>query len=481
MSEINNEVQEFYDTLADLVCKYQAAYNKEDKALYTEIFKQIYTLSYPYISVFVDKKRYTADEKDDVMQEIFIKVYQSLPNVKNPQYFYKVIQKICCSVISEMYSKSEQGKIDKYNKTTSENETHYSIAYYDLSASTDLEQNEDNVIKGTDIAMADYLQIPENIMESKDMVQYLYESVRGKLTEKQFAALILSTQGQKTHAEIADEINVPTRTVQRYCKHALSVLKETVLSIEKKQGITLHKVAVAPFIAGLIFAYARTQEVSAAEISMHYETFQAVAAGSASVAGVAAVSGVAKAGAGIAKTTAVGGAKSPVVKSAGMILSKKIAIGAVCAAVGGTSIGAVAYYKSRPATLTDNWYMLLYVGDDTENNYEQYQTFDGEWCVKDVHLNDADLSMYISTDDGATFKEYKVPLIEGCIVYTKEDTSNTTPVTHITSDEFNEYMDEQKDAIGQNVRVVVWQNGAVEVALYAKNIENKNCGDTTTE
>lgn len=478
MSKINNEVQEFYDTLAELVCKYQDAYNKEDKTLCAEIFKQIYTLSYPYISAFVDKKRYTSDEKDDVMQEIFIRVYQSLPNIKNPQYFYNVIQKICCSVISEMYSNSEQGKIDEYNKNMLEDEMHYSIVCYGLSASADLEQNEDSVIKESDIVMADYLQIPENIMESKDMVQYLYESVRGKLTEKQFAVLILSTQGQKTQAEIANEINVPTSTVQRYCKQALSVLKEIVLSIEKKQGITLHKVAAAPFIAGLIFAYARTQEVSAAEISMHYETFQAVAAGSASVAGAAAVSGAAKAGVGIAKTTAVGGAKSSVVKSAGTVLSKKIAIGAVCAAVGGASIGAVAYYKSRPATLTDNWYMLLYVGDDAENNYEQYQTFDGEWCVKDVHLNDDDLSMYISTDDGATFKEYKVPLIEGCIVYTKEDTSNATPVTHITSDEFNKYMDEQKDAIGQNIRVVVWENGAVEVALYKNNIENKSCGNT---
>ena len=476
MSKINNEVQEFYDTLAELVCKYQDAYNKEEKTLCAEIFKQIYTLSYPYISAFVDKKRYTSDEKDDVMQEIFIRVYQSLPNIKNPQYFYNVIQKICCSVISEMYEKSEQGRVDRFNKKAAEENIHYSIGYYDMSMPAGHEQNESSVIKESDLA--DFLQIPENIMESKDMVQYLYESVRGKLTEKQFAALILSTQEEKTHAEIANEINVPASTVQRYCKQALSVLKETVLSIEKKQGITLHKVAAAPFIAGLIFAYARTQEVSAAEISIHYETFKAVAAGSASVAGAAAVSGAAKTGVGIAKTTVIGGAKSSVVKSAGMALSKKIAIGAVCAAVGGTSIGAVAYYKSRPATLTDNWYMLLYVGDDAENNYEQYQTFDGEWCVKDVHLNDDDLSMYISTDDGATFKEYKVPLIEGCIVYTKEDTSNTTPVTHITSDEFNKYMDEQKDAIGQNIRVVVWENDAVEVALYKNNIENKNCGNT---
>lgn len=475
MSKINNEVQEFYNTLAGLVCKYQDAYNKEEKTLCAEIFKQIYTLSYPYISAFVDKKRYTSDEKDDVMQEIFIRIYQSLPNIKNPQYFYNVIQKICCSVISEMYSNSEQGKIDEYNKNMLEDEIHYSIVCYGLSASADLEQNEDNVIKESDIVMTDYLHIPENIMESKDMVQYLYESVRGKLTEKQFAALILSTQGEKTHAEIATEINVPASTVQRYCKQALSVLKETVLSIEKKQGITLHKVAAAPFIAGLVYAYARTQEVSAAEISKHYETFQAVTAGSASAA---AISGVAKAGTGIAKATAVGSAKGSTVKSAGMVLSKKIAIGAVCAAVGGASVGAVAYYKSRPATLTDNWYMLLYVGDNTESNYEQYQSFDGEWCAKDVHLTDEDLSMYVSTDEGATFKEYKVPLIDGCIVYTKEDTSNTTPVTHITSDEFNKYMDEQKDAIGQNIRVVVWENGAVEVALYKNNIENKSCGNT---
>lgn len=473
MSKINNEVQEFYDTLAELVCKYQDAYNKEEKTLCAEIFKQIYTLSYPYISAFVDKKRYTSDEKDDVMQEIFIKVYQNLPNVKNPQYFYKVIQKICCSVISEMYEKSEQGRVDRFNKKAAEKNVHYSIGYYDMSMPADHEQNESAVIKESDFA--DFLQIPENIMESKDMVQYLYESVRGKLTEKQFAALILSTQGEKTHAEIANEINVPASTVQRYCKQALSVLKETVLSIEKKQGITLHKVAAAPFIAGLVYAYARTQEVSAAEISKHYEIFQAVTAGSASAA---AISGVAKAGTGIAKATAVGSAKGSTVKSAGMVLSKKIAIGAVCAAVGGASVGAVAYYKSRPATLTDNWYMLLYVGDNTESNYEQYQSFDGEWCAKDVHLTDEDLSMYVSTDEGATFKEYKVPLIDGCIVYTKEDTSNTTPVTHITSDEFNKYMDEQKDAIGQNIRVVVWENGAVEVALYKNNIENKSCGNT---
>lgn len=473
MSKINNEVQEFYDTLAKLVCEYQNAYNKEEKTLCAEIFKQIYTLSYPYISAFVDKKRYTSDEKDDVMQEIFIRVYQNLPNVKNPQYFYKVIQKICCSVISEIYEKSEQGRVDRFNKKAAEKNVHYSIGYYDMSMPVDHEQNESAVIKESDFA--DFLQIPENIMESKDMVQYLYESVRGKLTEKQFAALILSTQGEKTHAEIATEINVPASTVQRYCKQALSVLKETVLSIEKKQGITLHKVAAAPFIAGLVYAYARTQEVSAAEISKHYETFQAVTAGSASAA---AISGVAKAGTGIAKATAVGSAKGSTVKSAGMVLSKKIAIGAVCAAVGGASVGAVAYYKSRPATLTDNWYMLLYVGDNTESNYEQYQSFDGEWCAKDVHLTDEDLSMYVSTDEGATFKEYKVPLIDGCIVYTKEDTSNTTPVTHITSDEFNKYMDEQKDAIGQNIRVVVWENGAVEVALYKNNIENKSCGNT---
>ena len=153
------------------------------------------------------------------------------------------------------------------------------------------------------------MALPEDAMTNKDTQRILGEML-DELPPMQKTVMIKYFFNQMKIREIAQELEISEGTVKSYKAKATNAMKEKVLALQKKTGVTLRTMPLAPFMLLIIRQHlqnaAAAAAVGAAAHSATSGTAQTTAGATAGTAAKATVGSTAKAAAGTAaKVTAV--------------------------------------------------------------------------------------------------------------------------------------------------------------------------------
>ena len=275
------------DVIIELVRKVKKGDNVAFTDLYNETYKYLHTC---VIHIVKDE-----DVAQDMLQDTYVEIYKNIGQLKDDAGFLGWASTIANRKCFAYLKKNKDVLVDEQID--------------DEGNSTDYFEN-----------IADDEEfIPENIFDNIEKINII-RGIIDELTDVQRACVIGYYYNEQKQDQIADELGIPVNTVKSHLNRAKSKIKEAVGDIEKKQGIKL--LSVIPFMVAL---FGFETKAYAAEC--------VVPAMSASVDGVVATKGTISTGTATVKATGT------TVKSAGMALKTKIAIGAVVGALG---IGAVA-------------------------------------------------------------------------------------------------------------------------------------------
>lgn len=149
----------------------------------------------------------------DIVQEAFLKAYESLPNLRNKDQFYPWIKRIA---INESLMKIDRNKrfVDMYNEDQDEDD-------YFFNSITD-EKN------------------PEKELLDEEIRRYVKKYV-DSLPSKLRTVIILREVEDMSYEEIADILKIPIGTVRSRLFNARQIIKERLI----KQGLAdgLYKVS----------------------------------------------------------------------------------------------------------------------------------------------------------------------------------------------------------------------------------------------
>lgn len=503
--KISEEQQELYDCLAEWAFSYQQGDQRAFANIYNATFRHVFT--------YVKLHEIPENEREDLVQDIYITVAQNLATLKEPQAFFKWLMRITANKVVDYFRK---------NKKRLETEVFETEKQDDASGAEEQLYRQQSSKERTEDEM---ISVPENILDNKETQKILFSLVKDSLKPIQVEIIYLRCYNEKTFKEIAEELGVPESTVKTQFRRSLDKIQTAILKMEKEQEIRLHSVGVIPFVAGMLFVYANAKEASAAEISAIYAGIQSHIGASGSViaqsAKVATSTIIQK-----ASTTTAGA----VIKTAGLTLGKKVLIGIVCAAVAAGGAGVAVHhtqgnqvkkaeyvgnesatteekqivnnkYEDQYTVFPDGSYAFLYVGKNAQSNFKRYHTTDDDKCVEYIHVNEKDMTIRISENQGKTFEEYHMPLVLdsksgiGPTYMVKVDDETALPQLYkvisgesniisyktspqkLSNTELNEYVNYNNDMAGWIVHVVIVDNGWVEEVSLYKNIEGDQSGD----
>lgn len=315
--KISEEQQELYDSLAQWVVAYQQGDSSAFDNIYHTTFRHVFT--------YVKLHEIPENEREDLVQDIYITAAQNLGRLKEPQAFYKWLMRITANKVVDYFRK---------NKKRLEAEV------FEAEKQDDAPGAEEQLYRqksSQERAEDEMISVPEKILDNKETQKILFSLVRDSLKPMQTEILYLRCYGEKSFKEIAEELGVPESTVKTQFRRSLDKVQTAILKTEKEQGIRLHSVGIIPFVAGMFFVYAGAQEASAAEAGAVYAGIQSQLSSSASAAGSsAAATGNAAKG----TSTATGVAA----KTAGLAIGKKVLIAVLCAAVAAGGAGAAIHH-----------------------------------------------------------------------------------------------------------------------------------------
>ncbi len=153
------------------------------------------------------------DFAQDIVQEAFLKAYESLPNLRNKEQFYPWLKRIA---INESLMKLERNKryVDMYDEEQEEDD-------YFFNTITD-EKN------------------PEKELLDEELRKYVRRYV-DSLPSKLRTVIILREVEDMSYEEIAEMLNIPIGTVRSRLFNARQIIKERLI----RQGLAdgLYKVS----------------------------------------------------------------------------------------------------------------------------------------------------------------------------------------------------------------------------------------------
>ena len=250
------------EKLSSLVCAVQQGDSQAANDLYTETYQGLY---YHILKTVNDPEL-----AQDLLQETFIEIYQTIGNLKEPAAFLKWSRQIA------------------YHKCT---------AYNRKTKDIIVDENEDGLSIFDTIEEERTEFIPDEALDKEDLKQTVH-AMLAELPMEQRSAIMLRYFDEISVKEIAEIQGVTEGTVKSRLNYGRKALQKSVEEYEKKNGIKLRCAGVIPLLLWL-FAY----EAS-------------TAAGSASVAAGATAPVVAKG-----------------VKAAGKFSIKKLIVGITAATV----------------------------------------------------------------------------------------------------------------------------------------------------
>lgn len=276
---------------------------KEYKEGNKEAFSDIYEESNRYVYACIYKVLAGNDNAqdliNDVMQDTYIEISQSIGQLENPDKFLSWAGMIATRKCYAIVAKNKK---------------------YVLN-------NEDETF---DDIPDDYSLIPEEVMDNKEKLNIIRDIIDKELTPMQKICVVAYYYNEQKQGDIAKELNIPENTVKTNLSRAKQKIKEAVLTIEKKEGTKLY--SFAPFML-LLFRNEIMEAVVPGAVTESILGASGVSVGAGSVSSIAkgvevAAKGAKVAGAG-AKAASVG------MSAKAIVISILVGIGAVGAIGGG--------------------------------------------------------------------------------------------------------------------------------------------------
>ena len=257
-------------------------YNTFQKDLYFHIYKTVDDASLA----------------EDLLQETFMEIFLKIKDLKEPAAFVTWSRQIAYSKGTAYFRKTHEILVD-------EDEDGHSI--FDT-----LEEDREEFIPG-------------EALDKEDLKQAIQQII-SQLPGEQRSAILLHYFDELSIKDIAEIQGVTEGTVKSRLNYGRKAIKQGVETYEKKNGIKLHCLGVVPLLLWLLKAQASASSAAST-----------AATAANVVAGIETVSDVAS-GIGAATDVAAPAVKKGI-KAAGKFVTRKVAAGAIAAAV---AVGGVA-------------------------------------------------------------------------------------------------------------------------------------------
>lgn len=340
------------DKVTALVCAVQQGDRQAADDLYTAVHQWLY--------YYIAKTVNDPELAQDLLQETFMEIYQTIGNLKEPAAFLKWSRQIA------------------YHKCT---------AYDRKAKAITVDENEDGLSIFDTIEEERTEFIPDEALDKEDLKQTIH-AMLAELPMEQRSAIMLRYFDEISVKDIAEIQGVSEGTVKSRLNYGRKALQKSVEDYEKKNGVKLHCAGAIPLLLWLF-----ANEASAAS----------AATGTASVAASAAAPVVAE---GIKKGA----------KAAGKFAVKKLIAGIAAAAV--VTGGAVTVLLHNEPEAPPQEAQKVWVGDG-----EVSYTHDRHFELTVEEMDDTYISGYleVSTEDKTTHEsafEGTGAVTENTVVYT---------------------------------------------------------------
>lgn len=204
------------EQVAALVLRMQ----KGDDAAFTELFEK----TKGYVAACIRLQNVPEESVDDVLQEVYLKVYRSIKSVENPYGTLKWMKHIA-------YNES----IDYHRRSARR------VADVSIDDEAEGKEEFEKVASSSDDAM----HLPENLVESKDVQRILLGFVN-ELPEEQKSVFFAHFLNELSSAEIARANGISESTVRSRLMRSRRALQEKIDAYSERTGVQLRTFSVAP-------------------------------------------------------------------------------------------------------------------------------------------------------------------------------------------------------------------------------------------
>lgn len=199
-------------------------------------FEFIYNQTYRYYRAMIMKYLPNDNEVDDLLQEIYLKIFEKLKELRAPENFFPWSKMLVQNRIKNELRR-RAGKMaanTEYRPMYQTDEDGASLEDISLS-DYELEYNRTSFLEEYN---------PELVMEKMEQKKLLGEILDG-LPEKQRTCILLWQEGYTTN-EMAEVLSIPSNTVLSNIRYAKKKIKANILDLEKK-GIKLYGMSPLTF------------------------------------------------------------------------------------------------------------------------------------------------------------------------------------------------------------------------------------------
>lgn len=337
-----------------------------DNDAITELYNLSNSAVYKSIRAMIQDE----DAAMDVMQDSYIKAFQSLEDIHEPEKFISWMKKIAIN-----------------------HARNYLVKRHDIPMSRIVNEDGEEV----EFEDEDLSHLPEFAMDRKVTAE-LVDKILGTLSDEQREVIVMRYYQGMSEQEIAQIQGCSVNTVKSRTLYAKKKIEKAVLELEKKEGIKLHSMAPLPFLLWLLRA-AKAQGIPVDTVSK------------ASTLGAAAATGK------TATDAATGQAAGKAADSAGKAVAQKVIAGTLAVTVAGGA-GAAAVHtinanKRAEAAHTAYVDFLDHYQDTFQMDAQSFRLeYDGFWEETTEEIlqenPNADKSVtqswYLSYDGGDTFQ-----------------------------------------------------------------------------
>jgi RNA polymerase sigma-70 factor (ECF subfamily) len=206
------------ERVAALVLRMQ----KGDDAAFTELFEK----TKGYVAACVRLQNVPEESVDDVLQEVFLKVYRSIKSVENPYGALKWMKHIAYNEAIDFHRRNARRVVD----VSIDDEAEGKEEFEKVAGSPD-----------------DAMHLPENLVESQDVQRILLGFVN-ELPDEQKSVFFAHFLNELSSAEIARASGISESTVRSRLMRSRRALQEKIDAYSERTGVQLRTFSVAPVL-----------------------------------------------------------------------------------------------------------------------------------------------------------------------------------------------------------------------------------------
>jgi len=199
-----------------------------------EAFEYLYYASLSTVQAVARKELKNSYDVDDAIQETYLKIYQKLDRLSDPEKFVSWSGMVARNTSRDLLRKKQsRTRLDDYRPARSDDE------YEGLDT----------------LSTEDYmpLQSPEAQVEDADIAELLNE-ILADLPEKQRKSYLLWSDGYG-YKEIGEAVGTPEGTAKSNVRYARQKIEKAIRQIEEERGIKLFSVTFLPVASGFTVEY----------------------------------------------------------------------------------------------------------------------------------------------------------------------------------------------------------------------------------